>query len=446
MTESENSEPEIAVNKFADGIFDKKKKLIEKYTLISVLCLILAVILISFDLRLLSGCVVIAAAAIIILSLRKYSSLISSIRESFLDASATNEKKDDVITDFSHKIREPLNNLVIIADLLMESGLQKKQKELVETFVASTNNMVTTVNELTMQSAGNFSYATRKQIRFNILSTIQNTIELFSLKEKANLDFIFNKKDYNEFECQGDPIILKQIFLDLFNSIEAGSSDRTTRVTINVKKERESDSRKFVGFRIQTDSNHEIINKDNFSGHLASRLISLEKGKFSQEQGDNHTVLNLSMPFECPAYELKQPVSPATATSSVVKVHKEMKDVSILLVEDNLMNQRITILTLKPLVNSVETASNGEEALEKLAISDYDLILMDIQMPVMNGLSTAEKIREIESGSGKHIPIIAITADAMIGDMEKCLSAGIDDYLSKPYQPGLLIERIKKII
>jgi CheY-like chemotaxis protein len=71
---------------------------------------------------------------------------------------------------------------------------------------------------------------------------------------------------------------------------------------------------------------------------------------------------------------------------------------------------------------------------------------MDIQMPVMNGLSTAEKIREIESGSGKHIPIIAITADAMIGDMEKCLSAGIDDYLSKPYRPGLLIERIKRII
>ncbi len=98
------------------------------------------------------------------------------------------------MADFSHRIREPLNNLVIIADLLMGTGLQKKQKELIETFIASTNNMVTTVNELTMESAGNLSFETRKQIRYNILSTIQNTIELYSLKEKANLDFIFNQE------------------------------------------------------------------------------------------------------------------------------------------------------------------------------------------------------------------------------------------------------------
>jgi CheY-like chemotaxis protein len=71
---------------------------------------------------------------------------------------------------------------------------------------------------------------------------------------------------------------------------------------------------------------------------------------------------------------------------------------------------------------------------------------MDIQMPVMNGIAAAEKIRELESGTGKHIPIIALTANAMIGDMEKCLAAGIDDYISKPYLPASLIEKIKRII
>jgi len=85
--------------------------------------------------------------------------------------------------------------------------------------------MVTTVNELTMESAGNIGFRNREQIRYNILSTIQNTIELYSLKEKANLDFIFTRKDYSDYECLGDPIILKQIFLDIFNTIEAQSSD-----------------------------------------------------------------------------------------------------------------------------------------------------------------------------------------------------------------------------
>ena len=128
------------------------------------------------------------------------------------------------------------------------------------------------------------------------------------------------------------------------------------------------------------------------------------------------------------------------------KIHKEMKDLKILLVEDNLINQKITLLTLKPLVHTIDTAANGKEALDKFGTNNYDLILMDIKMPVMSGLVAAEKIRALESTTNSHVPIIAITANAMIGDKEKCLSSGIDDYISKPYQPAALINKIKNII
>jgi CheY-like chemotaxis protein len=127
-------------------------------------------------------------------------------------------------------------------------------------------------------------------------------------------------------------------------------------------------------------------------------------------------------------------------------VHKELKDLKILLVEDNFINQKITLLTLNPLVYSIDTASNGKEALDRFGTTNYDLILMDIQMPVMSGLLAAEKIRALESTTNSHVPIIAITANAMIGDKEKCMSAGIDDYISKPFQPAALIEKIKKNI
>jgi len=125
---------------------------------------------------------------------------------------------------------------------------------------------------------------------------------------------------------------------------------------------------------------------------------------------------------------------------------KEMKDLSILLVEDNPINQRITQLMLEPLVKRIEIARNGKEALDMFGTSRYDMILMDVQMPVMNGLVAAEKIRRLEMSTQMHVPIIAITANAMLGDKEQCLAVGMDDYISKPIEPGLLIDKISALL
>jgi CheY-like chemotaxis protein len=448
ISETENNIRNNNFGKSGEGFFENKRKTIETYAIITLFILIISVLLISFNLKLLSGCFIIAGASLGVIIVRKASELDKDFKESIKEFSSLNERKDDVIVDFSHRIREPLNNLVIISDMLMESGLQKKQKELLETFIASTNNMVTTVNELTMQSAGNLSYEHRKAIRFNLLSTIQNTIELYSLKDKANIEFILNKKEFNDFECFGDPIVLKQIFLDLFNTIEIQSSERVTKVTINLKKTKETPTESIIGLRIQTDNPIVLINDIGVEKNLAAKFISTGKGNFSQEIGTNSTVLNIFLPYTNPVIEVKTNIASQKIEELAQKdkIHKDLKDLKILLVEDNLINQKITLLTLKPLVHSIDTASNGKEALDRFGTNNFDLILMDIQMPVMSGLVAAEKIRALESTTNSHVPIIAITANAMIGDKEKCLSAGIDDYISKPFQPAALIDKIKKII
>jgi CheY-like chemotaxis protein len=177
-------------------------------------------------------------------------------------------------------------------------------------------------------------------------------------------------------------------------------------------------------------------------------MISGSRGTYNQEFGVSYTVLNFRLPFTNIINDIKtHTVSPTIGElMQKERVHKELKDIKILLVEDNLINQKITLLTLQPLVHSIDTASNGKEALDKFGTSSFDIILMDIQMPVMSGLLAAEKIRALESSTSTHIPIIAITANAMLGDREKCISAGIDDYISKPFQPSALIEKIKKYI
>lgn len=448
ISETASSARSNITNRSTEEIFEKKRKIIETYSIISLLIFISAVLLISFNLRLPAGCMIIVGTSLGIIIVRKASELNKSFNKSLNEFSSLSERKDDVIIDFSHRIREPLNNLVIISDMLMESGLQKKQKELLETFIASTNNMVTTVNELTMQSAGNLSYEHRKAIRFNLFSTIQNTIELYNLKDRANIDFILNKKEFSDFECFGDPIILKQIFLDLFNTIEIQSSDRVTKVTINLKKTKESGTESTISLRMQTDNPIVLINDIGNEKSLAARFISSGNGTFIQEIGTNSTVLNIFLPFANPVIEVKQSIASQKIEELIHKdkTHKDLKDLKILLVEDNLINQKITLLTLKPLVHSIDTASNGKEALDRFGTTNFDLILMDIQMPVMSGLVAAEKIRALESSTNSHVPIIAITANAMIGDKEKCLSAGIDDYISKPFQPAALIDKIKKII
>jgi CheY-like chemotaxis protein/xanthosine utilization system XapX-like protein len=410
--------------------------------------LIIGIILVMVNLRFFAGLVLIITAAAGILLTKKIISFLTVTRNSLKEISSSNEKKDNVITNFSHKIREPLNNVVIIADMMMESGLQKKQKELLETFVASTNNMVTTVNELTMQSADNISLEPRKYIRFNLLSTIQNTIELYSLKDKVNIDFILNTREFTDFECFGDPISVKRILLDIFNTIENSNSEKETKVTIGLRKEKEGVNEILVSLRIQIDKVIVLINEKEPKKSLAARLISARKGSVAQEFGANYTVLDIQLPFTNIIRESKIPTASPRIGELMQKekVHKELKDIKILLVEDNLINQKITLLTLQPLVNSIDTATNGKEALDKFGTSNFDIILMDIQMPVMSGLLAAEKIRALESSTSTHIPIIAITANAMLGDREKCISAGIDDYISKPFQPSALIDKIKKYI
>jgi len=448
LRDQESKTPGSSENYHSGKLNDKLNLITGTYPLSAIGSLIIAVLLISFDLRLAAGCFVIAGALLLVITIRKTKGLINEIKESSTELTESEDKSNDIIDDFSHRIREPLNTIVIIGDMLMESNLLRKQKELAETLVASANNMVTTVNELTMQSAGSLRSEARKGIRYNILSAIQNTIELYNLKENANLDFILNKKDHNDFECFGDPIILKQIFLDIFNSIRDQGTDRVTKVTISLKNGKELEYERYVGVRIQTDKNIPMIDNNGRAGYLASKLISANKGTFSQESGTNYSVLNISLPFRYPPAnpERRPAISVTEETKEKKKNRKNLNEISLLLVEDNLINQKIILLSLKPLVKKIDTASNGREAIEKLGTSDYDIILMDIQMPVMNGLDAAENIREMEAGTGQHIPIVAITANAMLGDRERCISAGIDDYISKPFQPGALIEKIKNLV
>jgi two-component system, sensor histidine kinase and response regulator len=137
-------------------------------------------------------------------------------------------------------------------------------------------------------------------------------------------------------------------------------------------------------------------------------------------------------------------VKPETLKIHGVRTPPRVSKCGILLVEDNIVNQRVARLMLEKAGHGVVVASNGREALRLLAEQAFDLVLMDIQMPEMGGLEATAAIREAEQRTGAHIPVIAMTAHAMTGDRERCLSAGMDGYISKPVQSAALLELVTK--
>ncbi|HCM60218.1 MAG TPA: hypothetical protein DIS74_07585, partial [Bacteroidales bacterium] len=173
-----------------------------------------------------AGVIAVIPLAVSIAELRR---LISDSRDILRELADIAEKNEAVINSFSHKIREPLNNLVLLGNMLSETTTSPKQQELVETFVASTGSMVDVVNELTMETAGNITFERRGEIRFRLGPIIHDTIGLMKLNKKHEQSVvIYDDRGEGAGEYSGDPIILKQILIDLLSAAISGASGKVT--------------------------------------------------------------------------------------------------------------------------------------------------------------------------------------------------------------------------
>jgi len=394
-------------------------------------------------------------AAIILVSiiylLRIFRLILVSYKNEIEELHENLDKKERFISDFSHLIRTLLNNFSLIIGIFDSTGLNDKQVELLETLTASTNNMVNAVNDLSMKTAQEISFEARKKIKLNLITTLKSTIELYYLKSEGDTLINIHPGQEVKYEYLCDPVALKQIFLDLFNSMELnGTHNQKVDIGISVVKSRKDYDD--VAFTFKTNKQVQFIHvtpdDQGKIKDLSARLISRLGGKYSSSISSEGAVFTFQLPLPRVGEETK-PTEVAQRIKELNqnrKSTKKLSEANILLVEDNPINQKIVLISLQNKVKNIDTAINGKEALDMFGKSNYDLILMDVQLPVMDGITSVQKVRELESSTSKHTPIIAITANAMIGDKEKCLSAGMDEYLSKPFQPNQLLSLIEKLI
>jgi len=375
------------------------------------------------------------------------------------DIQKETEIKNEFISQLSYQIRTPLNNIVVIGNLLNDTLLNLRQKDWMETILASANNLVNVVNIIASKVHSTGIVDTKPtNISFNLQTVLNSTIQLFvGQSDEYNIGLKPNLDATHVLE--GDPIQIKQIFLTLIDAIIKNKKAEKINIIISYRIRQETDRLFDATFEIRVsdhlDFDHDSDDTEMLNYSISTKLISMLGDKLIVTYDNNNfTTFHFTLPFN----KAREEVGHINLTKTAEKEEEEstdaplshdtsrvdLKEANILLTEDNLINQKIVILSIQKLVNKIDVANNGQEAVDKFSASKYDIILMDIQMPVMDGIQATKKIREIE-GVKRIVPtpIIAITANALAGDREHCLASGMDEYISKPFQVEVLISKMK---
>jgi len=393
---------------------------------------------------------------------------------------AASRTKSEFLANMSHEIRTPMTSIIGMSELILDASLEGPAKKYAEYINESANLLLTIINDILDFSKIEAGKLDIENIDLDIVSAANSISEIFTLKAvEKNLNLKFLIGDEIPARVKGDPVRIRQILWNLLNNAIKFTNHGGITIEINKIKETEHMIEvKFevkdtgIGLSEETISNlfRPFVQADGSTTRkyggtglglsICKRLVELMKGEMGViselDKGANFWFI---IPFEkSNAVETSAEIFPAGDISSKEEkkalkayssesggVNKENGDFLILLADDNHANQRVLLLQLKKLgVENVHLASDGREAFEMSSLSEYSLILMDCQMSVMDGYEATRKIRERESKLHVRTPIIALTADAMSGTRNKCIEAGMDDYIAKPASMKSLRQVIEK--
>jgi PAS domain S-box-containing protein len=365
--------------------------------------------------------------------------------------------KQQFLSNMSHEIRTPMNAIIGFTKVVLRTELTAKQKEYLQAIKISGDALIVLINDILDLAKVDAGKMTFEQTPFKMALSISAMLHLFETKiREKNLELITEYDAKIPEVLLGDPVRLHQIILNLVSNAVKFTTEGT--ITVSVRKLHEDDERTIIEFAV-TDTGIGITkNKienifENFqqatSGTsrlyggtglglaIVKQLVEAQGGSINvKSRPDEGSTFSFTLGFQ-------KTRSEAEPEPDMIELDAEIRNKRILVVEDIPLNQLLMKTLLDDFGFESDIAGNGKIAIEKLGERPYDIILMDLQMPEMNGFEATEFIRNKMKST---IPILALTADVTTVDLAKCRSVGMNDYIAKPIDERLLYSKIAGLV
>lgn len=375
-------------------------------------------------------------------------------------ADAAREAQQLFLANISHEIRTPMNAVIGMTHFLMESNPNPEQTDYLQALKFSADNLLALINDVLDFSKIEAGQLILEQTNFDLRALLQDVTQTFRFKMKQNADVLVHESIAPNIPklLLGDPMRLTQILNNLLGNAGKFTEKGDISLAANILEVPGSD-RCWVGINIKDtgigmsqitmDSIYDKFKQADASTSrryggtglglaIVKELVDLHGGKISVESTvGKGTTFSVVLPF---AHAVANEVEMALDASEDINqlVSNTIRQSKILVVEDNPMNQKLIRLILEQWGCDYRLAENGRIALDFVQNGSFDIVLMDIQMPVMDGYETTKAIRAMEGNANQHIPIIALSATTVNSEKDKIFAAGMDSFLSKPFTPNKL--------